>query len=126
MISDILKEESKFTAVMNARKTFLRPILTCWGDNNIKNALYAMNESDISIVVDAIQAILSTPKFKSAITPDVAIPLLRKSAELMLSKHYRYVRNGIYYINQIVLMYKEELIKIKAFSPLSRADLSRE
>jgi hypothetical protein len=65
-----------------------------------------MVRSDISIVVDAIQAILSTPKFKSAITPDVAIPLLRKSAELMLSKHYRYVRNGIYYINQIVLMYK--------------------
>lgn len=49
---------------------------------------------------------MSTPKYKAAITPDVAIPLVRKSAELMLSKHYRYVRNGIYYINQIVLMYK--------------------
>jgi hypothetical protein len=28
MISDILKDDSKFTAVINARKNVLRPILT--------------------------------------------------------------------------------------------------
>jgi katanin p80 WD40 repeat-containing subunit B1 len=43
MISDILKDDSKFTAVINARKSLLKPILTWWSENNIKNALYAMN-----------------------------------------------------------------------------------
>jgi katanin p80 WD40 repeat-containing subunit B1 len=43
MISDILKEDSKFTAVINTRKNMLKPILTWWSENNIKNALYALN-----------------------------------------------------------------------------------
>jgi len=44
MIAEMLKEDSKFTAVMNIRRNMLRPILTYWADNNIKNALYAINE----------------------------------------------------------------------------------
>lgn len=106
LISDILKDDSKFTAVLSVRKNLLKPILKWWGQNNIKNSLYAINEAEISVVVDALQAIVTTPKYKGNITPDVAIQLIRKSAELMLNKHYRYVRNGIYYINQIALMYK--------------------
>lgn len=84
-----------------------------------------MNEAEISVVVDCLQAIVTTSKYKSMITPDVAIPLVRKSAEMMLNKHYRYARNGIFYLNEIVLMYKEELIKIKTFSSGAKVDLSR-
>ncbi len=141
MISDILKEESKFTAVMNARKTFLRPILTCWGDNNIKNALYAMNEYSLLLWLGRTSVLLWTLSKLFYPHPSSS----RQSPQMWLS-HYFGNQQSLC-LASIIGMYatvsttstklfsctsnnlpirREELIKIKAFSPLSRADLSRE
>lgn len=43
-INSILKESSKFSEVINFRMSRVKPILNWWNHNNIKSALYALNE----------------------------------------------------------------------------------
>jgi katanin p80 WD40 repeat-containing subunit B1 len=43
-INDILKESGKFSEVLNFRMSRVKPIINWWTQNNIKSALYALNE----------------------------------------------------------------------------------
>ena len=44
MISEILKESGKFKSLVNIKMTRVKPIINWWSNNNIKSALYALNE----------------------------------------------------------------------------------
>lgn len=85
-----------------------------------------MNKADASIVSDATTAILKNSKLRYGVTPEVAVKLLIILEELMKNKHGTYFKSAMVSINEIVNMFKEELIKIKSFNPMTKNDPTRE
>jgi hypothetical protein len=84
-----------------------------------------LSQADASIISDSISAILKSSKFRYGVSAEVAVRLLIILTELMKNKHATYVKSAMQSINDIVNMFKEELIKIKAFNPMTKNDPSR-
>jgi hypothetical protein len=58
-------------------------------------------------MIDTTSAILNTPLFKQAITPEVGIALTSCLGEVMATnKHSTYIRAAMDNINTIVLLFK--------------------
>ncbi len=121
----MLKDNSKFETVLKHRINSLKPIMHFWKQGKIDSALSILNQTDASIVADCTAAILKSSKFKYAITPEVGVKLLIVLEELMKNKHATYVRSSMHSINEVVNMFKEELIKIKTFNPMTKNDPAR-
>ena len=106
LISEFMKDQGRFEAVYKLRSSHVKPIIHYWKQGKIDSALYTLAQADTPVAYDCISAILHQSKFKSAITPDVACALLKKLVEIMHNKHSTYVKNSMYFLNDLVLMFK--------------------
>ncbi len=126
LISDMMKENAKFEAVMKSRVNQLKPIIHFWSQGKAESSLSILKQAEASIVSDATTAILKSSKMRYAVTPETAVKMLIILTELMKHKHGTYFRSAMVSINEIVNMFKEELIKIKTFNPMTKNDPARE
>lgn len=126
LISGMMKDNSTFETVMKSRINQLKPIIHFWSQNKIESSLSILKQAEAPIVSDATTAILKSSKMRYAVSAEVAVKLLIILTELMKHKHGTYFRSAMLSINDIVNMFKEELIKIKTFNPLTKNDPARE
>lgn len=122
-----MKESSKFESVLRDRSNAIKPIINFWKQGRIPTALDLLQKCNPAVLVDCANTILSLPIYKSAITPEVGIVLSSSLRDLMVTgKHSTYVAAAMNNINLIVLLFKDELIKIKTFTAMTRVDITRE
>ena len=107
MIGDIGKDSSKYEELLKERIAILKPIINYWKQGKINTAIDMVQSSSHPIINDFATAVLSNPRFKSAVSPEVGIALTKTLREVMVtSKRSTYVRNAMGHLNCIVNTFK--------------------
>ncbi|CAK75916.1 unnamed protein product (macronuclear) [Paramecium tetraurelia] len=134
LIHEIVKDHNKVQSVLTQRMNYMKPILHWWSNNNLKSAMNAINQvQEPSILQDALSLYSQSPKFGQV--PIDSLPMLLEKARILIeSKYTSHIRGGLDFawttLNQfrdvIYLILYKEILNIKLFNQLSKADLTRE
>ncbi|CAD8063132.1 unnamed protein product [Paramecium sonneborni] len=126
LIHEIVKDHNKVQSVLTQRMNYMRPILHWWSNNNLKSAINAITQViEPSILQDALSLYSQYPKF--AQVPIDTIPMLLEKARILIeSKYTSHMRGGLDFAWTTLNQFRDEILSIKLFNQLSKADLARE
>ncbi|CAD8057045.1 unnamed protein product [Paramecium primaurelia] len=126
LIHEIVKDHNKVQSVLTQRINYMKPILHWWSNNNLKSAMNAITQvMEPSILQDALS--LYSQSNKLGQVPIDSIPMLLEKARILIeSKYSSYVRRGLDFAWTTLNQFRDEILNIKLFNQLSKADLARE
>ncbi|CAD8152637.1 unnamed protein product [Paramecium pentaurelia] len=126
LIHEIVKDHNKVQSVLTQRMNYMKPILHWWINNNLKSALNAINQVvEPSILHDALSLYSKSSKFGQV--PIDSLPMLLGKARILIeSKYNSHVKSGLDFTWTTLNQFRDEILNIKLFNQLSKADLTRE
>ncbi|CAD8153114.1 unnamed protein product [Paramecium octaurelia] len=126
LIHEIVKDHNKVQSVLTQRMNYMKPILHWWSNNNLKSAMNAINQVlEPSILQDALSLYSQSPKFGQV--PIDSLPMLLEKARILIeSKYTSHIRGGLDFAWTTLNQFRDEILNIKLFNQLSKADLTRE
>ncbi|CAK65864.1 unnamed protein product (macronuclear) [Paramecium tetraurelia] len=126
LIHEINKDHNRINQILSQRMKYIKPILSWWINNNIKSAINAINQViDPSILQDALSLYSQQPKFSSI--PIENFPLLLEKARILIESRFAFhIKTGLDFTYKSLCLFRDEILNIKLFNQLSKADLARE
>ncbi|CAD8155271.1 unnamed protein product [Paramecium octaurelia] len=126
LIHEIVKDHNKVQSVLTQRINYMKPILHWWSNNNLKSAMNAITQvTEPSILQDALSLYSQSSKFGQV--PMDSIPMLLEKARILIeSKYTNHIRGGLDFAWTTLNQFRDEILNIKLFNQLSKADLTRE
>ncbi|CAD8142562.1 unnamed protein product [Paramecium pentaurelia] len=126
LIHEITKDHNRINQILSQRMKYMKPILCWWINNNIKSAINAIYQvTDPSILQDALSLYSQQPKFSQI--PIDNFPLLLEKARLLLESRFAFhIKTGLDFAYKSLSLFRDEILNIKLFNQLSKADLARE
>ncbi|CAD8067805.1 unnamed protein product [Paramecium sonneborni] len=126
LIHEITKDHNRINQILSQRMKFMKPIICWWTNNNIKSAVNAINQvTDPQNLQDVISLCSQQPKFTQI--PIDNFPMLLEKARLLIESRFAFhIKTGLDFAYKSLCQFREEILNIKLFNQLSKADLARE